>query len=307
MRRPAALLVALAVALASQALAAGRPRVVVLRTSEAAPFAAASSALAEVLGDRVDLLETSIDPDAAEEAARIAALEAAVLVPLGSQAARWTQSDTETTPIVFAMVLYPVQTGIVPSLEHPGGRITGAALDIPIALQFRALREVVGAERVAVLYDPSETGPLVERARAQARAQGIELLGIEVWDPGNLDRSLDEIDREIDALWSVADRTVMTRIATQRILLHTLRERIPFLGLSEQFVRAGALLALVSSYAANGRQAAHLVHSVLDGRPPAQLPVAVPDQIEVVLNDRTARRLRFSPPADAFLPIRTLR
>ncbi len=66
-------------------------------------------------------------------------------------------------------------------------------------------------------------------------------------------------------------------------------------GLSEQFVRAGALMALVSSYESNGRQAAALVVRVLAGRSPSDLPIAQPTEIEIVFNPRTAARLKFEP------------
>ena len=66
-------------------------------------------------------------------------------------------------------------------------------------------------------------------------------------------------------------------------------------GLSEQFVRAGALLALVSSYEENGRQAAALARKILGGRAPASLAVAQPELIEIVFNPRTAKRLNFEP------------
>ena len=109
------------------------------------------------------------------------------------------------------MVLNPVSSGLVSSMRRPGGRVTGASLDIPPQLHFRALREIVKAERVAVLFNPEKTGPVVREAKAAARREGIELVPIPVSGPAELDRALERVDDSFDALWSVADVSVLSR------------------------------------------------------------------------------------------------
>ena len=287
---PLALL--LAVAFGVQA---ADPLVVVLRSSRAAPYARALEGIREGLTDAVRVEVLVVEAGSPERADQIRELEPDLVLSLGSTATRWAMTHTENAPIVFAMVLHPVSSGLVKSLRRPGGRVTGAALDIPVTTQFEVLRDVVGANRVAVLYDPNETADLVKSARAAAKARGILLLPIAVDGPKALEGSLSRVDGSVDALWSVADRTVMSRGAAERVLLHTLREGIPFIGLSEQFVRAGALLALVSSYEENGRQAAALARKILGGRTPASLAVAQPERVEIVFNPRTAERLKFKP------------
>jgi putative ABC transport system substrate-binding protein len=274
---------------------AADPLVVVLRSSQAAPYGRALEGIREGLGDAVRVEVLTVADGSTKHADEIRDLAPDLVLTLGSTATRWAMSHTESAPIVFAMVLHPVSSELVQSLRRPGGRVTGAALDIPVTTQFEVLRDVVGARRVAVLYDPSETADLVKSARAAAKTRGIVLLPIAVDGPKGLEGSLSRVDGSVDALWSVADRTVMSRGAAERVLLHTLREGVPFIGLSEQFVRAGALLALVSSYEENGRQAAGLAQKVLGGRSPASLAVAQPELVEVVFNARTAERLNFKP------------
>ena len=71
----------------------------------------------------------------------------------------------------------------------------------------------------------------------------------------------------------------------------TIRKRVPIMGLSEQYVRAGALFALVSSYTENGRQAAERLRMVAQGKDPGKIPVGRPERLEVVFNARTAENL----------------
>jgi putative tryptophan/tyrosine transport system substrate-binding protein len=279
--------VVLAAALALGAETPGHPpaRVVIVKTVALPPFDAAASAIEQSLSG-FDVQAVSLDPADADAAARVAALEPDVVVPVGSQATSWA-ADHVQRPIVFSMVLDPVSHKLVESFERPG-RMTGAALDVPLDAQFTALREMLGAARVAVLYNPEASGRTVEAARSAARRAGIELVPIEVRDLSQFESALAKVDRSFDALWSVPDSVVLSRRLAQQILLHTIRHQVPLMGLSEQHVKAGALFALVTSHDENGQQAAERVRRVLAGETAGRIPIATPRALEVVFNARTA-------------------
>ena len=273
-------------------VAGARPRVVVVMSETAEAYEVALGGLREVLSQEVDLDVERIQPDDPTESARIHALKPDVLVPMGSQATSWSLAQTQGIPIVFAMVLNPVSSGFINSMTRPGKNITGASLDIPLAIQFRVLRELLDAKRVAVLFNPEHSGPVVESAVHAASQQGIQLVPISVPSPKALDPALQKVNRSFDALWSVADPTVLfSRRAVERMLLHSIRQRVPFMGLSEPYVRAGALLALSSPYEANGQDAGRLVLRVLSGELPEEIPISAPVDVEVVFNPRTAMQL----------------
>ena len=288
------LLAALAPPLAAgevSAEAAERPRVVVLQASDLQPFRDALLSLERELRPTADVVAFPLDP-ASPVAPEIMGVGPDVIVTLGSEATDWAKRHTRNVPIVFAMVLNPVSRGLIESMQLPGGRITGASLDIPPERHFRTLQSLLGTRRVAVLYNPALCGPSVRQARQAAQQLGIELVPIEVASSADLEPALDRIDGSFDALWSVADPTVFGLGTTQRILLHTIEHRIPFMGLSEQYVRAGALIALSISYEENGRLAADRVQRVLAGGSPGSIPIATPVEVEVHYNPRTAKRLR---------------
>lgn len=297
----------LAFALAHPVAATEAPTVVAIQLGTAEPYEIALQALMNELADETRLVVERIDPGDPIAGARIAELEPDVLVPIGTRATAWTLERTDGVPIVFAMVLNPISSKLVESAERPGGRITGATLDIPVERQLRTLRDAVNAERVAVMFDPAKTQVVVEEARRAAARAGIELVPIEVHDPTQLDEGLAQVDSSVDALWSVADQTVLAGGAVQRVLLHTLKRRVPYMGLSEQYVRAGALLALTASYEENGRQAAALVRLVAAGEQPGSLPLSSPQDVEVVFNPKTAERLKLNLRSDLGLPLRPVR
>jgi putative ABC transport system substrate-binding protein len=276
----------------------GATDVLVLASGSALPYQEARESLERNLPEGLLVRQLAVKLDASDQQAdQVRALGARVIVTLGSQTTAWALEHTEDTPIVFAVVLHPVESGFVRSFERPGGRVTGAALDIPSGVQLRALRDLLGARKVGVLFNPAETGTLIEAAHAAARRAGVELIGVPVSRPNALQSALDTLRGEVDALWSVPDRTVLGRGAAEQLLLFTLKNKIPFMGISEQYVRAGALLGMATSYAENGRQAAARVRQVLGGKPPAAIPVARPESVEVVFNPHIANRLnRRIPP-----------
>ena len=299
-----------ALALCSVALPAGGgpTRVVVVQTNAAAPYEAALAALREALSPDVEVVVEKVEAGDEALAARIASAQPSAIVALGTRATRWARKNVPDLPIVFTMVLNPVSSRLVESMRRPAGRVTGASLDIPPSTQFEAIRDVIGAKRVAVLYNPDKTGQLVREAVSAASNVGVELVPIAVADPTQLESSLDRVDESFDALWSVADSTVLGRGAVKHVLLHTLDKRIPFVGLSEQYVRAGALLALAASYEDNGRQAAELVKRVLAGESAASIAIATPTEVEVVFNPKTAEHLRLTIDDRAVgLPLRPVR
>lgn len=277
-----------------------RADVLLLRAGPAAPYEEARSALLDSLpADRVveTLLLDDLSLQQAQE--RIAEADPSVLLTLGSQSTRWALDHTSDVPIVFAMVLQPVESGFVRSFSRPGGRVTGAALDVRPAVQLKTLRDLLGAQRIGVLYDPEQTGPLVDRAGVAARRMGIELVAVAVPETGALPGALERLTGSVDALWSVPDRTVFGQGGVQQVLLHTLEHEIPFMGLSEQYVRAGALLALSTSLEENGRQAALRIERILASEEPSQIPVARPESLELVFNEHVAELLGVALPNSA--------
>ena len=95
-----------------------------------------------------------------------------------------------------------------------------------------------------------------------------------------------------DVLWGLADQVVLNPKTVQSILLFSLRNRIPFVGLSSTWVKAGALYALDRDYGDIGAQCGELAVKVLQGAPPASLSPAGPRKVVYAINMKTARLLK---------------
>lgn len=247
--------------------------------------------------------ELPLRPDGAGEDRLLRAIRArrpALLVTLGSEATAAVTARVKDVPVVFCMVLNPVASGFVPELEQPGGNVTGASLDVPLPRQFEAIRSVVpAARRVGVLFNPAETGRVVQEAERVAREAGLTLVARAVRTSGEVPQALAALGQQVDVLWAVADATVFFGGSTEHILRYTLSNGIPFMGLSPAFVQAGALMALAVDYGAVGEQCGAQALQVLAGRAPAVLPVTVPERATLHLNLRTAESIGVKIPSQA--------
>jgi putative ABC transport system substrate-binding protein len=291
---------ALFVACSATALAA--PTVAVIKSGPFAPFDRATRKIVTTLRQspvKPEILTFDLEDDQANAGAVLARVRGAnpdVIMPVGSLATESALAGSSTAPIVFSMVLYPEESGY---LRGHRQRLTGASLDIPPDVQFTYVRRLLPAvRRIGVLFDPGETGAVVESARGAASKQGLTLVAKPVNEGDDVIAALRKLMAEVDVIWTVADSRVITTETTPALILASLRQRMPLIGLSVAHVRAGALAALYCDYEDVGEQAATLALRILQGEPPASLPVTHPRRVGLALNLRTAEHLGLNVPPD---------
>lgn len=220
-----------------------------------------------------------------------------IIVTIGTQATRAVTRRVQDIPIVFSLVL--TKGSLEAWTQRRPSNVTGAAMDVPMPVQFRRLKEVIpDMQRVGVIYNPRETGALVGSARDAAAGAGLTLVEIPVSSEAQVIEEVSRLKGRIDALWSVADSTVFTPRSVDQILLLTLRDGIPFVGLSPSFVKAGALLSFSCDYEDVGSQSGELVSEVLNGKSPTQIAIAYPRHVSLFLNLNTARAIHLEISAE---------
>ncbi|MGD8376067.1 MAG: ABC transporter substrate-binding protein [Acidobacteriota bacterium] len=275
--------------------AASTYRITVVTSRDIAPYRAAKDGFLEVLersGVRYRIEELRTDGAETTDRKFIQTLRNTrpdLILTIGSAATRAVGDEVHDIPIIFSLVL---EAGDPGQVDPFGPNVTGASMYIPLRVQFEKLRDAMpDARRFGVMYNPAETGEVVDQAEEVAEEVGLELVRVPVHSPAEVLSELENLDRRVDLLWSVADSTVFTPQSVHHILLSTLRKKIPFIGLSPSYVRAGALLALSCDYLDVGRQSGELALEVLHGSKPGQVPVTVPRRISFYLNLNTAKQL----------------
>jgi putative tryptophan/tyrosine transport system substrate-binding protein len=221
------------------------------------------------------------------------ALKVDVIVTAGTPATLAVKKATASVPLVMVAVGDPVGTGIVPSLGHPGGNVTGLT-SISAEMEgkrLELLREVVPKlSHIAVLWNAASPIQVIQenQMRAAARVLGIKVLSLGVRNVEEIEAAFADIVRERpEALFVLADRLFLHHRA--RIMDFAARQRLPGVHAYRELVEVGGLMSFGPSYAEMHRRAAYFVDRILKGAKAGELPVERPATFELVVNLKTAR------------------
>ena len=237
--------------------------------------------------------------------AELVRLKVDVLVVAGDPAIHAAKKATSTIPIVMVTSPDPVGTGLVASLAHPGGNVTGLS-DFHagvVTKRLELLKDVVpSASRVAVLLNPvNPTHPLqLKDLQAVAPPLRVTLLSLEVKGPDDIDRAFATIGRERPgALLVLGDRLFATH--QRRIVELAVKSRLPAIYTQRGWVDAGGLMSYGTNFDDQYRRAATYVDKILKGTKPADLPVEQPTKFELVINLKTAKNLGLTIPPEVLM------
>lgn len=265
-------------------------RVTALLSQDATPFRSALQGFQEQLrksAPGAEVVVHVLGKDGAGLVNTVRAESPGLVLALGSAAVEMARQLGDV-PVVAGMVLHPDDVA-------RGPQFTGVFLEFPADVAFSYLKRILpGQRRVAVLYNPAENQPAVDQATRAARAAGFELLARRVQVAADIPDMLKSLTNSADVLWGIADTLVLTPETARPILLFSLQNRIPFVGLSAPWVKAGAVYALERDYLDIGRQCGEMASQLLDGRSPATLPPASPRKVLYVVNRRTADQLKLT-------------
>lgn len=245
-----------------------------------------------------------------EATARTVALELArqqpdLLVAFENQTLRATHAATSQIPVVFLHVTDPVAAGVVRSLAHPGGNMTGfIALGNTPTKEVELFKEIVPSlRRLLVLTDPDDPGvPQFRRdVRQVTGALKIETSDAKVRSQVDLERAFATVSRSNTDGVFIASLNLRTKF--HALILRLASERhLPVAGHRKEWVQQGALFSYTENIREVGRAAAgRYVDRILKGAKPADLPVEAYERPELVLSLKTAKALGLTIPESLVL------
>jgi putative tryptophan/tyrosine transport system substrate-binding protein len=210
------------------------------------------------------------------------------------------KAATTTIPIVFATALDPVGSGLVASLNRPGGNLTGAT----------SLLDEIGPKRLGLMHElvPTATAfaalinPTFPSAKTQSRdleaaahTLGLQLHVVHAVAERDLDTAFATLGQlRLGGLVICPDPFFSTRI--EQLAELTVRHAVPAIYQSREFVAAGGLMSYGAGVADTYRQAGIYVGRILKGEKAADLPVQQVTKVELVLNMKTAKALGLTFP-----------
>jgi putative ABC transport system substrate-binding protein len=236
-------------------------------------------------------------PALAEELVR---LNPRVIVSGPLPASLAVRKATAMIPIVMATGADPVGFGLVQSLSHPGGNVTGLAnfAEELASKQLDVIRELLPQlSRVAALINVGNPlhVPQLREIRAAAAKASLALVHFEYRVPEDFERAFTEfVGAKADAVLIPPDTTFSSNVL--RIAELAARARLPATYGDRRAVESGGLLSYGPNVVENYRRSAIYVDKILKGAKPAELPVEQPTKIELVINLKTAKALGLTVP-----------
>ena len=195
-------------------------------------------------------------------------------------ATRAVKHATSTIPIVFALPADPVGSGLVESLAHPGGNVTGLSTMLTdlAAKQLQLLKEAIPRlTRVAVLWDPNQLwhAKAIEELKGVAPSMSIQLSFVGARSPAEFGPAFSAISRTHAKALYLPDSPLF---ASHRATLLKLasKARLPAIHSERRWVDEGALMSYGATYADQLRRAAGYVDKILKGAKPGDLPIEQP-------------------------------
>lgn len=249
---------------------------------------------------RLDLRTTDDETQLPAIAQELVAAEVDLIIAGGTKAVEAAMAATSSIPIVMTNSGDPVGTGLVESMDRPGGNVTGLTQNSP-ALAPKRLELVEeafpGTRRVAVLVNPEHpsTKLSVDELREAAPDLDLELMMLEVSEAGDIRPALMRAKREgVGAV--IVLRDPFTVNAAGLIARVASRARLPGMYETSNFLEEGGLMLYGPDLGVLYRRSARYVDKVLQGADPGELPIEGPTQFELVINTRALDRLGIDIP-----------
>jgi putative ABC transport system substrate-binding protein len=212
-----------------------------------------------------------------------------VVITLGTKASKLAKERIKDTPVVFCMIFDPHKITAL--------NITGVSVEIPTKTKLQGIKRILShTKKIGLIYSPVLT-PAYEEISLLCNSIGFELVRRKIDSEKEFPDALKDISHKIDCFLMIPDSKIYFPKSVEYLLLESLREKFPVVGLSSVYTKAGALFSFECDYNDLGRQAAKITLRILNGEKPAHIQPEMPKKINLSLNLITAKRMGIKVPS----------
>ncbi|MFO0744164.1 MAG: ABC transporter substrate binding protein [Myxococcota bacterium] len=249
----------------------------------------------EAGGVHVRVSRVSVDasgaPDAGALADAVRREGAQLVLTLGQGATHAATHASLSVPIVAGLIVDAADLDGAPNA-------TGVTLSFDLEAQIHLLQEILpDTKSIGVVFDPRQNAGKVREAQRIGARLGLQIVDRPVASAREIPAALRSLSNSVSVMLGLPDSLVLTPETAREVLLFSFRNRIPFVGPSASWAKAGALYAMHWDYADMGRQLAELALSLRQGAPIASLAPRGPRKALFTLNGKTADQLGVTLPA----------
>ena len=238
--------------------------------------------------------------DIRKYAAELVALTPDVILATGSISMAPLLQMTRAVPIVFVQVVDPVGSGFVDSLARPGGNATGFTnFEYGLSAKWLELLKQIapGVARAAVLRDPTAGAGNGQFGAIQTAAQalGVEVNPVNMRNAGDIERAVTTFARAPNS-GLIVPGSALANFHRDLIIALAAQHKLPAVYANRSYVTAGGLISYGVDRFDQYRRVASYVDRILKGEKPADLPIQLPTNFELVINLKTAQALGLTLP-----------
>ncbi len=221
-----------------------------------------------------------------------------LLFVLGVEALEIAKQSHMAVPIVATLIL---------KADRLRDGATGVSLSYPLDVQLQWLKKFFPDQsRIAVMFNPDENSGTIQQLNKLAARYQLELLAIPVPSAKHLPDALGQLSKNVEVILTIPDEVAVSSKTAKEVLLASFRNRVPLIGLSDNWVKSGALYALTWDYADLGRQCAAQAIKLLDGQVVAQVAPETPRKLTYAINSKIAEHMNIQLPENLYKNAREL-
>lgn len=261
---------------------------VIVTSRSASPYSNVVVSFKETLlshQNNIDIFELNIEDEktAADLNSSIETIKPTLILTLGTPATKAVRQIFGSLKVVYTMILNPAKSNVSPP---------GISMDIPFEAKLSEFKRIFPAVKTIGTIYSSEYSPLFEEAFQACAKLGLRLIGKKIASQNEFSSALEEVLDKTDGFLMVADPNVYLPKTTEQLLISGIQRKIPVIGLSASYAKAGAIIAFDCDYEDLGRQTAELFLRILAGENQAvRETAAVPRRITYSLNLLVAERI----------------
>jgi putative ABC transport system substrate-binding protein len=268
---------------------AEQSRVTVIFSSAVAPYQRAWEGLKNYLNENKVSLRVSEHNLEKENPAhiiqQILRTNPDLVVTIGPEASMLAKEKIKNIPVVFSMVLHP--------RDFAGSNLTGVSLEIPFRMKLEKIKRILPhIKKIGVIYSSRST-PVYKEILQECKEMGIQLVVREIDSVKEFPDAFKDISwqRQLDLFLMIPDTKIYFLKSIEYLLIEGLKNKVPVIGLSSSYTRAGALISFEADYSDLGRQAGEIALKIFEGEKPANIKPSRPERINISLNLMVAERL----------------
>ncbi|ULQ59404.1 ABC transporter substrate-binding protein [Brucepastera parasyntrophica] len=224
------------------------------------------------------------------------------IVAIATPTAVAAAAATRDIPVIFATVTDPVVAGLVTTVEHGEGNVTGLSDALPIYENISLFQRIAGIKTLGYIYTTSEANSAASFAELQdvCKELGITLIAQSITNSSEVKQAAEVIIKRVDGIYLTTDNTVYS--ALPALIEVALANKKPIFSIDPTSAEnGGCLIAQGFDYYKAGRATADLVIEVLNGTPPSEIPVKFitdPAESDLLIDLDTAKICGITIPPD---------